>query len=328
MKNSLFRILAAAALTSTMLLPAHGADAFPSKPIRLLVGFAAGGPTDVIARVLARDMSVVLGQTIFVDNKPGASSMIATREVKNAPPDGYTLLFSSLGLNVNPILLGDLAGFNPKTDFAPVSNAATLPLVAVSAYDSPIKTMPELLRKARTKPEAVSFASSGSGGSGHLAGELLATLAKAKMLHVPYKGNGPALLEVMAGRVDFMFYPVIGIAENVAAKRVQILAVGTAKRLPQFPDAPTMSEVGFPGFEETAPWVGLLAPAKTPPAIVNRLNDAMVKALAKPEVKAQLEKLGAVIVGDSPAEFTAYLKRDYDRWEGVIKAANIKPETN
>ena len=328
MKKSLFKILVAAALTSTMLLPAHGADVFPSKPIRLLVGFAAGGPTDVIARVLARDMSVALGQTIFVDNKPGASSMIATREVKNAPPDGYTLLFSSLGLNVNPILLGDLAGFNPKTDFAPISNAATLPLVAVSAYDSPIKTMPELLKKARTKPEAVSFASSGSGGSGHLAGELLATLAKAKMLHVPYKGNGPALLEVMAGRVDFMFYPVIGIAENVAARRVQILAVGTAKRLPQFPDAPTMSEVGFPGFEETAPWVGMLAPAKTPPAVVNRLNDAMVKALARLEVKAQLEKLGAVIVGDSPAEFAAYLKRDYDRWEGVIKAANIKPETN
>ena len=328
MKKSLFRILVAAALTSAVLVPAHGADAFPSKPIRLLVGFAAGGPTDVIARVLARDMSIVLGQTVFVENKAGASSMIATREVKNAAPDGYTLLFSSLGLNVNPILLGDLAGFNPKTDFAPVSNAATLPLVAVSAYDSPIKTMPELLKKARTKPEAVSFASSGSGGSGHLAGELLATLAKAKMLHVPYKGNGPALMEVMAGRVDFMFYPVIGIAENVAAKRVQILAVGTAKRLPQFPDAPTMSEVGFPGFEETAPWVGMLAPAKTPPAIINRLNDAMVKALAKPEVKAQLEKLGAVIVGDSPSEFSAYLKRDYDRWEGVIKAANIKPETN
>lgn len=328
MKKSLFRILVAAALTSAVLVPAHGADVFPAKPIRLLVGFAAGGPTDVIARVLARDMSIVLGQTVFVENKAGASSMIATREVKNAAPDGYTLLFSSLGLNVNPILLGDLAGFNPKTDFAPVSNAATLPLVAVSAYDSPIKTMPELLKKARTKPEAVSFASSGSGGSGHLAGELLATLAKAKMLHVPYKGNGPALLEVMAGRVDFMFYPVIGIAENVTAKRVQILAVGTAKRLPQFTDAPTMSEVGFPGFEETAPWVGMLAPAKTPPAVINRLNDAMVKALAKPEVKAQLEKLGAVVVGDSPSEFAAYLKRDYDRWEGVIKAANIKPETN
>ena len=331
MKKSLFNVLAAASLTVltvATLAPAYAQEAFPTKPIRLLVGFAAGGPTDVIARVLARDMSIALGQTIYIENKAGASSMIATREVKNAAPDGYTLLFSSLGLNVNPILLGEQAGFNPKTDFTPISNAATLPLVAVSAYDAAIKTMPELLKKARTKPEAVSFASSGSGGSGHLAGELLATLAKAKMLHVPYKGNGPALLEVMAGRVDYMFYPVIGIADNVAAKRIILLAVGTAKRLPQFPDTPTMAEAGFPGFEETAPWVGLLGPAKTPPAVVNRLNDAMVKALAKPDVKAQLEKLGAVIVGNSPSEFAAYLKRDYDRWENVIKTAAIKPEAN
>ena len=328
MKKLLLSFIAAAALAATAFVPASAADNFPAKPIRLVVGFAAGGPTDVIARVLAKDMSTTLGQSVYVENKAGASSMIATREVKNAAPDGYTLLFSSLGLNVNPILLGEQAGFDPKTDFAPISNAATLPLVAVSAYDAPIRTMPELLKKARTKSGAVSFASSGSGGSGHLAGELLATLAKAKMLHVPYKGNGPALLEVMAGRVDYMFYPVIGIAENVTAKRINILAAGTAKRLSQFPDVPTMSEVGFPGFEETAPWVGMLAPAKTPPAVVNRLNDAMVKALAKPDVKAQLENLGAVIVGDSPSAFSAYLKRDYDRWENVIKAAGIKPEGN
>jgi tripartite-type tricarboxylate transporter receptor subunit TctC len=328
MKKSLFSFLATAAITGAALVPVHAADVFPTKPMRLIVGFAAGGPTDVIARVLAKDMSLTLGQTIFVENKAGASSMIATREVKNAAPDGYTLLFSSLGMNVNPILLGEQAGYNPKTDFAPISNAATLPLVAVSAYDAPIKSVPDLLRKARSKPEAVSFASSGSGGSGHLAGELFATLSKAKMLHVPYKGNGPALLEVMAGRVDYMFYPVIGIADNVAAKRINILAVGTAKRLAQFPDTPTMSEVGFPGFEETAPWVGMLAPARTPAAIVNRLNDAMLKALAKPDVRAQLEKLGAVIVGDSPSEFAAYLKRDYDRWENVIRAAAIKPEAS
>ena len=328
MKKTLFRFIATAAIVGGGLVTAHAADNFPTKPIRLVVGFAAGGPTDIIARVIAKDMSIALGQTIFVDNKAGASSMIATREVKNAAPDGYTLLFSSLGLNVNPILLGEQAGYNPKTDFAPIANAATLPLVAVNAYDASIKTMPDLLKKARTKPEAVSFSSSGSGGSGHLAGELLGTLAKVKMLHVPYKGNGPALLEVMAGRVDYMFYPVIGLADNVAAKRIHVLAVGTAKRLPQFPDSPTMSEVGFSGFEETAPWVGMLAPAKTAPAVVNRLNDAMLKALAKPDVKAQLEKLGAVIVGDSPAEFAAYLKRDYDRWESVIRAAAIKPEVN
>ncbi len=328
MKKLLLNLITTAALAAVAATPTLAADIYPNKPIRLLVGFAAGGPTDVIARVLARDMSVTLGQSIIVDNKAGASSMIATREVKNAAPDGYTLLFSSLGLNVNPILLGEQAGYNPKTDFTPISNAATLPLVAVTAYDAPVKTMPELLKKARTKSEAVSFASSGNGGSGYLAGELLATLAKAKMLHVPYKGNGPALLEVMAGRVDYMFYPVIGIADNVASKRVSILAVGTAKRMPQFPDTPTMSEVGFPGFEETAPWVGLLGPAKTPAPVVALLHDAMVKALAKSDVRTQLEKLGAVIVGDSPAAFTAYLKRDYDRWENVIKSAAIKADLN
>jgi tripartite-type tricarboxylate transporter receptor subunit TctC len=328
MKKLLRHLITAVSLTAMASAPALAADIYPNKPIRLLVGFAAGGPTDVIARVLARDMSVTLGQSVIVENKAGASSMIATREVKNAAPDGYTLLFSSLGLNVNPILLGEAAGFNPKTDFTPISNAATLPLVAVTAFDAAVKNMPDLLKKARTRPEAVSFASSGNGGSGHLAGELLATMAKAKMLHVPYKGNGPALLEVMAGRVDYMFYPVIGIADNIAAKRLSILAVGTAKRLSQFPDTPTMSEVGFPGFEETAPWVGLLGPAKTPAPVVALLNDAMLKALAKPDVRAQLEKLGAVIVGDSPAAFTAYLKRDYDRWENVIKAAAIKADLN
>jgi tripartite-type tricarboxylate transporter receptor subunit TctC len=307
---------------------AVAADVFPTKPIKLLVGFAAGGPTDVIARIVAKEMTLSLGQAVVVENKAGASSMIATREVKNATPDGYTLLFSSLGMNVNPILLGDQAGYNPRTDFAPVSNVANLPLVVVSAHESSTKTIAELFRKARSKQDAVSFASSGGGGSGHLAGELLGTLLKAKMVHVPYKGNGPALLDVIGGRVDFMFYPVIGIAENVASKRLNVLAVGTSKRLPQFADAPTMAEAGFAGFEETAPWVGMLAPAKTPVAVITALHGAVNKALAKPEVKAQLERLGAVTVGDTPTEFAAFLKRDYDRWESVIKAANIKPEAN
>jgi tripartite-type tricarboxylate transporter receptor subunit TctC len=307
---------------------ALASDVYPTKPIKLLVGFAAGGPTDVIARLIAKEMTLTLGQAIVVENKAGASSMIATREVKNAAPDGYTLLFSSLGMNVNPILLGDQAGYNPKADFAPISNVANLPLVAVSAYESSTKNIGDLFKKARSKPEAVSFASSGGGGSGHLAGELLGTLLKTKMVHVPYKGNGPALLDVIGGRVDFMFYPVIGIADQVAAKRLNVLAVGTAKRLSQFADAPTMAEAGFPGFEETAPWVGMLAPAKTPPAIITALHAAIGKALAKAEVKAQLDRLGAVTVGDTPNEFAAFLKRDYDRWEGVIKAANIKPDAN
>jgi tripartite-type tricarboxylate transporter receptor subunit TctC len=319
-------LLGALAIALAAALPAAAQERYPSRQIRIVVGFAAGGPTDVIARVLATDMTATLGQSVFVENKAGASAMIATREVKAAAPDGYTLLFASLGLNVSPILVGASAGYNPATDFAPVSLAATLPLLAVNAADSPLKTMGELIAKAKSKPEAVTYGSSGNGGSGHLAAELLGTMAKAKMLHAPFKGNGPALVEVMAGRVDFMFYPVIGIADQVEARRLKILAAGTAKRLPQFPDVPTMSEVGFPGFEETAPWVGMLAPAKTPPAVVQRLNEAVVKAIANPEVRARMEKLGAVVVGDSPAQFAAFLKRDYTRWEEVIKAAGVKGE--
>jgi len=324
--KKLFSLIVGAVLCGGAIVSAQGADVYPSKPIRLLIGYSAGGPTDVIARVLAQDMSQTLGQTVIVENKAGASAMIATREVKAAQPDGYTLLFSSLGLTVNPILFGDKAGYNFKTDFAPISNAALLPMVAVNARESRVKTISDLIAKAKANPGSVTFGSSGAGGSGHLAGELLATEGKVKMLHVPYKGNGPALLEVMSGRIDFMLYPIIGIEEQVSGKRVKILAVGTVKRLPQFADAPTMSEAGFPGFEETAPWVGMLAPAKTPQEVVNKIHAAMVKALAKPEVKAQLEKLGAVVVGDTPAQFAAYLQRDYDRWESVIKAAAVKME--
>jgi tripartite-type tricarboxylate transporter receptor subunit TctC len=303
------------------------ADQFPTRPIRLLVGFDAGGPTDVIARVLANQISMTLGQAVVVENKVGASGMIATREVRNATADGYTLLFSAPGLNVNPILLGDRAGFDPQKDFTPVGNAATLPMVLVTAYGSGLKNVADILKKAATDPEGVSFASSGIGSPPHLAGELLGQQAHVKMLHVPYKGNGPALVEVMAGRVDFMFYPVLGIADNLAAKRLNVLAVGTPERLPQFPGIPTLSEAGFPGFEETAPWVGMLAPAKTPSSVIHRLNDAMVNALAKPEVRAQLQKLGAEIVGGSPGNFDAYLRRDYQRWDRVIRAAKIHLQT-
>lgn len=326
MPHSLTRLCAGVTFVLAAAWPAAAQDRYPEKQIRIVVGFAAGGPTDVIARVLAADMTTTLGQSVYVENKAGASAMIATREVKNAVPDGYTLLFASLGLNVSPILVGAAAGYNPATDFAPVSLAATLPLLAVNAADSPVRTMADLVAKARTKPEAVTYGSSGNGGSGHLAAELLATMSRTKMLHAPFKGNGPALIEVMAGRVDFMFYPVIGIADHVEAKRLRILGAGAAKRLPQFPDVPTMSEAGFPGFEETAPWVGMLAPAKTPQPIVARLNAAVLKAIANPEVRARMEKLGAVVVGDSPAQFAAFLKRDYTRWEEVIRAAGVKGE--
>lgn len=325
--NTLQRMAATLLAVGAMLGAAPtGAAAYPSKPIRMVVGFAAGGPTDVIARVLAQDMSATLGQSILVDNKTGANSLIATKEVKAADADGYTVLFASLSHNVNALLMKDRAGYDPLKDFVPVSNAATLPLVAVTAANSPYHTLPELIKAAKAGDGAVSFGSAGNGGSGHLAAELLGTMAKVHMTHVPFRGNSPALTEVMAGRVSFTFYPIIGIADYVNQKRLRVLAVGTAKRLPEFPDTPTMAESGFPGFEETAPWVGLLAPAGTPKEAVDKLHDAMVKALAKPAVKERLRSLGAIPVGDTPAQFAAYLKQDQQRWQRVIQSAGIKAE--
>jgi tripartite-type tricarboxylate transporter receptor subunit TctC len=184
----------------------------------------------------------------------------------------------------------------------------------------------ELLAAAKAKPGALTYGAPGHGGSGHLAGALLENLSGTKMTTVPFRGNGPALTEVISGQVTFMFYPIIGIAEFAASKRLKVLAIGTAKRHADFPDVPTMAESGFPGFEETAPWVGLLAPAATPGPIVDRLSVEMRKSLAKPETVARLKSLGAITVGDTPGEYLKFLRKDYERWARVIKAAGVKAE--
>ena len=318
----------AALLALAACLPAKAQNAvdYPSRPIRLLVGYAAGGPTDAIARVIAQDMSITLGQNMYVENKGAASSMVATREMKAARPDGYNVLFASLGHNVNAVLLGDKVGYHAERDFSPIGAVATLPLVVVTRFDAPEKTMQALTEKIKAAPQPMTFASSGNGGSGHLAGELLATTLKTKMLHVPYRGSSAALLDVMAGRIDFMFYPVVGVAENVEARKINILASASTQRLPQFPNVPTMAEAGLPGFESTASWVGMLAPANTPPDVVKKLNDALLAALAKPAVRARIESLGAFVLGNSPPEFGVFLKRDYNRWAEVIKSAGVTAE--
>ncbi len=316
--------LAAGALCLLIGSPAI-AQEFPTKPIRIVVGFAAGGPTDVIARILAQDMTAMWGQPVIVDNRTGANSLIATETVAQATPDGYTLLFASLSHNVNAILLPNVK-YGPLKSFAPVSLAAVLPLLLVAKTDAPFNTVQDLIKLAKAKPGDVTYGSAGNGGSAHLAAALLETSSGTKMTHVPFRGNAPALTEVMAGRVTFMFYPMIGIQDFVQSKRLKVAAVGTAKRHPDYPSVPTMAESGFPGFEDTAPWVGLLAPARTPPAIVSRLNDALRKSIAKPESKKRLEALGAITIGDTPAEFTAFLQKDSDRWARVIKAAGVKAE--
>ena len=321
------KVLAALALAALCALSGGAAaQGYPARPVKILVGFAAGGPTDVIARIVAQDMTASLGQSFIVENRPGANAIIATEAVAHSAPDGYTTLFSSLSLLVNSILPGTKAQYDPFKDFAPVSNAANLPMVIVTAAANPAASMKDLLALAKAKPGEISYGTSGIGGSSHLAGAMLENFTGTKMINVPFKGNGPALAEVMAGRVTFMFYPIVGIADQVAAKKIKVLAVGTPQHHPDFPGVPTMAESGLPGFEETAPWVGMLAPAGTPAAVVARLSEEMRKSIARPETRERFRALGAVPIADTPAEFATFLKKDYERWARVIKVSGVKAE--
>ncbi len=321
-----YLVAASFGLANAAALAQTASTSYPSRPIRFVVGFAAGGPTDVIARITGQDIGAALGQTVVVENRAGANAQIATELVARATPDGHTLLFSSLSLLVNSILLEGRARYDPFKEFAPVSNAAILPMVVVTSPATKINTLQELLSAAKAKPGAITYGAPGHGGSGHLAGALLENLSGTKMTTIPFRGNGPALTDVMAGQVTFMFYPMVGIADQVASKRLRVLAVGTAKRHADFPDTPTMGEAGFPGFEETAPWVGLLAPMGTPAAIVDRLSAEMRKSLARPETVARLKGLGAITVGDTPGEYLKFLRKDHERWARVIKASGVKAE--
>ena len=315
-------IVAACGVVLFTPLSASGQDN-PLKPITLVVGYAPGGPTDVIARILTQDLAASLGQPVIVQNKTGASSLIATQTVARAAPDGYTLLVASHSHSVNPLLLEN-ARYDPVKDFVPICLVAVLPLVLVTPPDAPFNSVQDLIQAAKAKPGEVMYASSGHGGSAHLAGALLASLSATDMTHVPFSGNGPALIEVMAGRVSFMFYPTIGVAANVSQKRLKVLAAGTAQRHPDFPSVPTMAEAGFPGFHETAPWVGILAPAGTPAPIVKRLNEAVRTALRRPETQHRLMGLGATTAGNTQGEFAAFLQLDSERWARVIRAAGVQ----
>ncbi len=318
-----------------LLLPALGlaalpgaralAQSWPTKPIRLLVGFSAGGPTDVIARVVAQDMSAVLGQPVVVENRTGANSLVATESLMREAPDGYTLMVSTLSHSVNAILMPQ-ARYKPLEDFTPVGLLALLPLIAVTGASTPYSTIPELIAAAKAKPNEITYGSAGNGGSAHLAAALLATLSETQMTHVPFRGNAPALTEVMSGRVSFMFYPMIGISDHIARGQLRPLAVSTPQRHPDYPGVPTMAEAGFPGFEEYTQGIGMLAPARTPAPIVERLNAAIRASLEKPETNQRLKSLGAIVTSSTPAEFAAFLQQDLERWRRVITAAKISAE--
>ena len=302
------------------------AQDFPAKPLRMVIGYAAGGPTDVIGRIVAQDMAASLGQPVVVENRTGANGLIGTLEVKKASADGYTFLVTTLSHNVNALLMADKKSYDPLADFTTISLLAFLPMVMVAGADSPFASVPDVIAAAKARPGEISYGSAGNGGSAHLAGALLATLTNTRMTHVPFRGNAPALTEVMAGRVSFMFYPMIGIAEQVREKRLKALAVTTEKRHPDYPGVPTTAESGLPGFEDYTQGLGVVGPAGISAPVVQKLNAAVRSSLAKPETGQRLKQLGALVHASSPEEFRAWLRQDAERWARVIKAAGVTAE--
>ena len=296
------------------------AQEFPNRPIKLLVGFAAGGPLDVFTRVLAQEMAGVIGQPVVVENRSGASGQLATDAVAKAEPDGYTLLSTASTFIVNPILSGRNSP-DPQKDFAPVAHTAVLPTILVTAPDLPVQSLQDLVKLARTRP--MTYSSAGNGGPAHLAGALLAQTIGTQMTHVPYRGAAPGLADVMASRIDFTFYTMSGLKEQVAAKRVKPLAITSGRRHPDFADVPTMSEAGIAGFDHVGAWYGVVAPAATPAAVVSKLNRDIVRVINTPEMARRYSELGFSVVGSTPEQFSAFTRSEIEKWRNVIRKGDI-----
>ena len=302
------------------------AQTYPAKPIRLVVPYAAGGAADITARVLGQKMSESLGVPVVVDNKPGANGMIGTDAVAKAAPDGYTLLMDASGpLVVNPAMYTKVP-YDPVKDLMPISQVTTFQYVLVVPAASPINSLAELVAAAKAKPGALSYGSTGVGGGRHLAGEMLGLMTGTKLTHVPYKGSAPALADLLGGQLSFTFDTVITSVPQVKAGKLRAYAVSGPKRSTSFPQVPTMNELGYKGFDITQ-FQGLLAPAKTDPAIIARLHQEVVKALKSPEVIQRLETEGGnELVGSSPIEFASQIKSDLALYKKLIKDADIKQE--
>lgn len=301
------------------------AQTYPNKTIRLIVPFPPGGGNDVIARVIAQKLAERMGQQVVVDNKAGANGIVGLQALMQAPPDGYTLAVGAAGpLAVNPSLYDKLP-YDPTKDFAPITNMVNYPLLLVTHPSVPAKTTQELINLAKSKPGQLYFASPGSGNSGHLAGELFNAMAAVKTVHVPYKGQGPALSDLISGHVQMLYSSIPSVMTQVKTGQLHAIAVGSAKRVPSLPDIPTISESGVPGYEAYS-WVGMLAPAKTPKDIVSKLNHEIVEILKQKDVAEKLTQQGALPVGDTPEQFGAYIKAEIDKWGAVVRSANIKAD--
>jgi tripartite-type tricarboxylate transporter receptor subunit TctC len=312
-------------LTTLFIYP-HAKAAYPDKPIKVIVPFAPGGGTDLVARTLGISMAEDLRQPIVIENKPGGSTIIGTEALAKSPADGYTLVVATLAHAVNPSLKAKLP-YSQDKDFAPVILVGVSPNVVVVSANSPYKTFPEFLAAAKANPGKLSYASQGGGTSAHLAGELFNSLANTKLTHVPYKGAGPALTDVIGGQVDVMFATASAVGSLVDGGKLRALAVTTPARSPspQLSMLPTVAESGVPGYSAGS-WYGYFAPAGTPTDVINKLNASIKKASQSPTFKARVEGEGLVVRAGSPEEFGKFVKAEELRWRTVIKDANISPD--
>ena len=321
-------VLAAGALASGLVpalsrAAAPGSD-WPQRPLRFVVPYPPGGPTDILGRVVAQRLSVDLGQNVVVDNRGGASGVIGSGEVARGPADGNTFLVNA-SIHVIIPHLNPQMPFDTLADFLPVTNIAVVPLIVVVNRDLPVRSIPQLIAYLKARPGQCSFGSSGIAAAPHLAGELFKQLTGTEMVHVPYKGSGPALQDLMAGNIQVMFDSLPSSAGAVRDGRLRALAVTTGRRVPGFEELPTVAEAGVPGYEIST-WYGVWAPAQTPPRIVTRLQSSIAKGLTEPDVKARLDALGAQPVGDTPEEFASFVRSEYERWGRLVKSARIEAQ--
>ena len=315
-------------LTTLCLLAFCGAataQAFPSKPIRVVIPFVAGGSSDIVGRAIGSKFQEFLGQPAVVENKPGANGAIAAEFVAKSDPDGHTILVGSIGVfSINSALFKDLR-YNPLRDFAPITLAVTTPNVLITKPALAANSMKELVDYAKKNPGKLSYCSSGTGSSDHLTAELLNQVAGISAVHVPYKGGGACQTDIMGGQVDISFQNLGAVTNYIRGNRMKALAVTAKARNPQLPNVPTTAEGGYPDLVVTS-WQAAAAPAKTPREIVAKLNDAAVKALRSPEVRERMSQIGFDVVASTPDEFGRFMKQEVDRWTEVVKRGGIKPE--
>ena len=301
------------------------AQTYPSKPIRLVVPFAPGGSSSIVARALAAEMEKSLGQTIIIDNKPGGGGNVAMLEVARAEPDGYTLIIGHVGsLAMNPFMYDKLP-YDVDRDYAPISLLAIVPAIFVVHESVPAKNLREFVALAKKDPGKMNYGSAGNGSAGHLAMEYLKQVTGIEIQHVPYKGTGPNVIDLVAGRTQASSAGTPPLMPHVKSGKLRVIAVGTSKRLPTLADVGTVAEQGYPGFE-TSQWYGLNAPAKTPEAVIRRLAMEAAKAARSPSVAERFAADDAEAVGSTPAEYAAFIKKEQARWSKVVKAAGVKAD--